>query len=600
MGIRAIRLSVTGPNKPIADIDFSPHSNLVLGPSDTGKSYVLGCLKYALGSDKTPKQIKYASGYDRLSFQFATPDGRLYTIFRALSGGDSLFFKGCYDVPPSAGDTFNTHDINDFVVNLLSLKNKQIVTAEGKKGNMTAGDLRHFSLFAEADTLSEIGLLGAEVVNKTRYRSAFFLMITGVDDTAIVLGNKKDDRLREKGKVMGLEEAINSLQSELPEGFDEAEVRSLLEKIEKQINANENLLREHSAELTEINSNMSAMARKLVSFHDQKTSALETLERFRLLDNKYQSDLERLEMIRTAASVFDVFTLQPCALCNTPVLQQTKNKEGQLVSAEQMATSANAEYAKIEALRLGLSVATRDIKAELESIETEIRTLKAKQAQLAARHTEIVNQQQSPISYELATLTQRHSQYISQLNIFEKVQQFVAKRKTIEPNTKRTKTVINRNASDEQSRIVGRVQTILNDWGLEEARQVSFDEAACDLRLLESPRISYGKGKRAIFLSAFSIAVMEHALDIKAPHLGLVAIDSPVLTYRDPKNSKLVAEDVIPEKVADKFYNWMADWRGPGQLVILENEEPNEDALSQIPHTLFAGPHGDGRRGFYP
>lgn len=600
MGIRAIRLAVTGPDKPIADIDFSPHSNLVLGPSDTGKSYVIGCLKYAFGSDKTPKQIKYASGYDRLSFQFATSDGQPYTIFRALSGGDSLFFKGCHDVPPSERQALNTHDVNDFVVNLLGLKNKQLVTAEGKKGNITAGDLRHFSLFTEADTLSETGYLGAEVVHKTRYKSAFFLMMTGVDDTAIVLGNNKDDRLREKGKLMGLEEAINSLQSELPEGFNEAEVRSLLEKVDKQINANQNLLREHSAELTKISSNMSAIGKKLFSQNGQKTSALEALERFRLLDNKYQSDLERLEMIRTAASVFDAFTLQPCALCNTPVLQQTKNKEEQLASAEQLATSANAEYVKIEALRLGLNAATMDIKAELVSVEDSINTLKAQQAQLAARHAEIVNQQQSPISHELATLTQMHSQYVSQLNTFEKMQQFVAKQKTIEPNTKRTKTVINRNASNEQSRIVGRVQAILNDWGLEEARQVSFDEAVCDLRLLESPRTSYGKGKRAIFLSAFSIAVMEHALDIKAPHLGLVVIDSPVLTYRDPKNRKMVVADVIPEKVADKFFNWMADWHGPGQLVILENEEPTNDVLSRIPHTLFVGPHGDGRRGFYP
>jgi hypothetical protein len=327
---------------------------------------------------------------------------------------------------------------------------------------------------------------------------------------------------------------------------------------------------------------------------------LETLERFRLLDNKYQSDLERLEMIRTAASVFDAFALQPCALCNTPVLQQTKSKEEQLASAEQMATSANAEYAKIEALRLGLIAATMDIKTEMESIETDIRSLKAQQAQLTARHSEIVSQQQSPVSHELASLTQMHSKYTSQLNTFEKIQQLIAKRKAIEPNTKRTKTVINRNASDEQSKIIERVQMILNDWGLEEARQVSFDEAACDLRLQESPRTSYGKGKRAIFLTAFSIAIMEHALDIKSPHLGLVAIDSPVLTYRDPKNSKLVADDVIPEKVADKFYNWIADWHGPGQLVILENEEPKKDALSRIPHILFVGPHGDGRRGFYP
>jgi hypothetical protein len=600
MGIRAIRLAVTGPDKPIADIGFSPHSNLVLGPSDTGKSYVIGCLRYAFGSDKTPKQIKYASGYDRLSFQFATPDGQHYTIFRALSGGDSLFFQGCHDTPPSEREALNTHDVNDFVVNLLGLKNKQIVIAEGKKGNITAGDLRHFSLFTEADTLSEMGYLGGEVVSKTRYKSAFFLMMTGVDDAAIVLGNNKDDRLREKGKLMGMEEAINSLQSELPDGFDEFEVRFLLEKVDKQIHANQNLLREHSAELSKISSSMSAIGKKLFSLQGQKASALETLERFQLLGNKYQSDLERLEMIRTAASVFDAFTLQACALCNTPVQQQTKNMEEQLASAEQMAISANAEYVKIEALRFGLSAATMDIKAELVSVESNIKTLRAQQAQFAARHAEIVNQQQSPISHELATLTQMHSQYVSQLNTFEKMQQFIAKHKTIEPNTKRTKTVINRNASDEQSKIVGRVQAILDDWGLEEARQVSFDETACDLRLLESPRTSYGKGKRAIFLSAFSIAVMEHAFDIKSPHLGLVAIDSPVLTYRDPKNHKLVVDDVIPEKVADKFFTWMADWRGPGQLIILENEEPNKDVLGRIPHTLFVGPHGDGRRGFYP
>jgi len=52
--------------------------------------------------------------------------------------------------------------------------------------------------------------------------------------------------------------------------------------------------------------------------------------------------------------------------------------------------------------------------------------------------------------------------------------------------------------------------------------------------------------------------------------------------------------------VADKFFDWMAGWRGPGQLIVLENDEPTADVLSLIPHTLFVGPHSDGRRGFYP
>lgn len=599
MGIRAIRLAVTGPNKPIADIDFSQHSNLILGPSDTGKSYIVGCLKYALGSDTKPKQIKLASGYDRLSFQFTTLSGEPYTAFRSLAGGGSLFYKGCHDLPLPENQALQGHDVNTFILNLLGLGKMQIVSAEGKKGKITAGDLRHYSLFTESDTLSDSGFLGEQVVHKTRHNSAFYLMMSGVDDSAIVMGSNNNDLIREKGKLMGLDEAISSLKSELPEEFKEVDYRLMLEKIDNQINANQNLLREHSEELNTLNSKLSSIARELLRFDGIRSSSLETIERFRLLDCKYQSDLERLELIRTAASVFDAFTPQPCALCNTPVLQQTKASDEQLPSAEQMAISANAEYQKIEALRHGLTAATKDIETELLSVESSIRNLKTEQASLAGRHAEIVKDHKSPISHELATLTKLHSEYVSFLKTHEKLQQFEDKRKAIEPNTKRTKTKIARNAIDEISSIVSRVQELLTVWGLDEARQVSFDETTCDLRLLESPRTSYGKGKRAIFLTAYSVAVMEHALQINSPHFGFVAIDSPVLTYRDPKHGKS-AEDIIEMTVADKFFDWMAGWRGPGQLIVFENDEPADAMLRQIPHTLFIGPHGDGRRGFYP
>lgn len=599
MGIRALRLAVTGPNKPIADIDFSQHSNLILGPSDTGKSYVVGCLKFALGSDTLPKQIKQASGYDRLSFQFVNSNGEAYTAFRALSGGSSLFYKGSHDLPPPENQAFPTRDVNIFLLNLLAIRKMQLVSAEGKKGNITAGDLRHYSLFTESDTLSDIGFLGEQFTHKTRYNSAFYLMMTGVDDSAIVVGTKNEDLIREKGKLMGLDEAINSLKAELPEEFNEVDYRLMLEKIDFQINANQNILREHSDELNKLNAKLSFVAKELLKLEGIRTASLETLDRFRLLCKKYQNDMERLELIRTAASVFDAFTPQPCALCNTPVLQQSKAIDEQQPSAEQMAISANAEYQKIEALRHGLNAATMDVETELHSTEDHIMALMDTQAKLANRHAEIVEEFKTPVSHELATLTRLHSEYTSYLKTSEKLQQFEAKRKSIEPNTKKTKTKIVRSAVDEISSVVSRVQELLEIWGLDEARQVSFDEKTCDLRLLESPRTSYGKGKRAIFLTAYSVAVMEHALQINSPHLGFVTIDSPVLTYRDPKHGKS-AQDTIEVTVAEKFFEWMASWRGPGQLIVLENEEPLEVVLNQIPHTLFVGPHSDGRRGFYP
>lgn len=599
MGIRALRLAVTGPNKPTADIDFSQHSNLILGPSDTGKSYVVGCLKFALGSKTIPKQISLASGYNQLAFQFVNSNGEAYTTFRALAGGKSLFYKGSHDVPPPENQALSSKDVNKFLLNLLAIGKMQLISAEGKKGKITAGDLRHYSLFTESDTLSDVGFLGEQVIHKTRYNSAFYLMMTGIDDSAIVVGTNNEDLVREKGKLMGLDEAIDSLKAELPDEFNEVDCRLRLEKIEFQINANQNILHEHSDELNNLNKRLSVIAKELLKLEGMRTSSLETLGRFRLLDKKYQNDMERLELIRTAASVFNAFTPQPCALCNTPVLQQAKANDEQQPSAEQMAISANAEYHKIEALRHGLIAATKDVEAELYSTAEHIKSMKGTQTRLASRHAEIVKEHKAPITHELATLTKLHSECVSYLKTSEKLQQFEAKRKSIEPNTKKTKTNIVRNAIDEISSVVARVQELLGIWGLEESRQVSFDEKTCDLRLLESPRTSYGKGKRAIFLTAYSVAVMEHALQINSPHLGFVAIDSPVLTYRDPKHGKS-AQDTIEVTVAEKFFEWMAAWQGPGQLIVLENEEPSDVILNRIPHTLFVGPHRDGRRGFYP
>lgn len=207
-------------------------------------------------------------------------------------------------------------------------------------------------------------------------------------------------------------------------------------------------------------------------------------------------------------------------------------------------------------------------------------------------------QHKAPQSSDLVALTDRRSEYVSQLKTHERIQDLTVKRNTIEPRSKKTKIDITRNASDELSELVTRVQELLNSWGLEEARQVAFDESLCDLRIMERPRLSYGKGKRAIFLAAYSIALMERAVTAEAAHLGFVVIDSPVLTYRDPKC--LSSDEGISDTVANRFFEWMATWKGPGQLIVLENEEPKQETLARIPRNVFVGPNVSGRRGFYP
>ncbi|MFX7849800.1 hypothetical protein ABTK11_22080, partial [Acinetobacter baumannii] len=70
---------------------------------------------------------------------------------------------------------------------------------------------------------------------------------------------------------------------------------------------------------------------------------------------------------------------------------------------------------------------------------------------------------------------------------------------------------------------VGEVaRQMLNDWGFTGIKSVYVDAAACDLMIDGRRRLSYGAGKRGIFLSAMFIALMQHALKEGHPHLGTV------------------------------------------------------------------------------
>lgn len=81
-----------------------------------------------------------------------------------------------------------------------------------------------------------------------------------------------------------------------------------------------------------------------------------------------------------------------------------------------------------------------------------------------------------------------------------------------------------------------------------------------------------------------------------------MAIDSPVVTYKDPKHGSSDSEEALDVTVKDRFYNWLADRKEHGQVVVLENEEPEGDDLkSRLRFTEFVGAgQAEGRKGFFP
>jgi len=62
-GIYFTKMASLGKNKQPAELTFTKGLNVLTGASNTGKSYVVQCLDYILGSGVPPKPIQESAGY---------------------------------------------------------------------------------------------------------------------------------------------------------------------------------------------------------------------------------------------------------------------------------------------------------------------------------------------------------------------------------------------------------------------------------------------------------------------------------------------------------------------------------------------------------
>jgi hypothetical protein len=145
------------------------------------------------------------------------------------------------------------------------------------------------------------------------------------------------------------------------------------------------------------------------------------------------------------------------------------------------------------------------------------------------------------------------------------------------------------------------VQAILTEWQFPGPPIVAFDDQTHDILVDGKDRESNGKGVRALMNAAFKLGVLAYCRQKSLPHPGIVALDSPLLAYRDPHSSKygeLSADEEIVKKsgVKDWFYQYLLDHSQGAQFIVIENDPPPFDLGLNTRVTVFTGPRGAGSR----
>lgn len=596
MAIILKRLAVSGPTLVDAEIVFDPTKQLIRGPSDTGKSYIRDCLWYLLGGDKLPKALPEAEGYHALTLEFQSGDD-IYHVQRALAGGGSALYKVSNDSDGQPVREPLDLDEGELLVQLSGASGRKILRSTSDKGGVTGGDLRHWFLLSQPTVISEDPTSGTSF-DKTQRIAAFNLFLTGSDDAAIELRKSTAEVDRIKGQLTSAEDALKRVQAGLPQDAKREDVADALSRVDESLSAMTSQYEARAVLLREVRTELAEATDSLMTIEANRDHSASMVERFELLDKKYASDLARLGATNEGIGVFQVLPETPCPLCGTPAEQQIDPKQLKPGAAAKYRQAITAEAEKISVLRRGLQVSLEHERSRFQTLTVTAGRLKSDLAALENREAKQLTGVRIEFAADPKTLALRRSDLSAQLGIFDEMERLIAEIERLKKAKVRRRVEVTRDGGIAGVVVAQYAKKLLNDWGFADVNSVAIDALECDLIINGRARLGFGAGKRALFLTALTIALLRYGLEEGHPHLGVVVIDSPLKAYADPTQAE--TREVPVCTVTENFYSWLSSWNGPGQIVILENEKISDTTALALQPIQFTGVNGKGRPGFYP
>jgi hypothetical protein len=607
-------LRVTGQGKPVAEVTFRPGANVISGASNTGKSYILQCIAFMLGSSKKPKKIGESKGYTTCILELEDEHGVTHQLERSLSG-DFFIHRIIVDGVRSSEefllekhDPDNVKTISGFLLGLMNAWGLKVrMSKAGKTRSISFSDFRRLTIVDEVRIISEGSpALSGQHSSVPVEKSFFKLVLTGLDDSSVVALETRTQSVARRtaqldlidGLIARLERDIRDLDPEpLTLNFRLGAVNSALQRVSETMTGKQQALIEEEGRRRDA-------LRSAMKLEQRQNATGELRERFRLLEEHYNSDLARLLAISELDSFFIQLQESRCPLCGAEGDQHDPSihHDQATPALTDIQRACVAESNKIRALLKDLVGTTNELDVELSSIEVNLQEQRAlfASSSKALEETLAPAAEQSASEWNETILLKDRLTQAQVLN--ERFEALQAERNRI------AATKWKQSAKAEEARLLDleatkdfslTVESLLKSWSYPDLERVTFEEAAFDLIISGKDRGSEGKGFRAIAYAAYIIGLLEYAMssDPGQLHPGFVVLDSPLVTYK--RRDTGPDDQVIPEDVATAFYQSLASLPDDKQVIVLENNDPPEELHEKLHYHHFSR-SSLGRYGFFP
>lgn len=592
-----------------AAVSFGPGANVLAGASDTGKSYLVRCLDYILGGDAMEKRIPQAEPYSQLLVEFRNPAGEHLTLERSLAGGDLAAYRaGLEDlagaeaekVAASRSGRSEAKDVTAVLFEFAGISEARLrKDAKGVTQRLTIRTMLAMILVDEIAVIDETSpVLGRASFDQTARKRAFAYMLTGKDDSGVIAAERKDIVNARLGAQLGvIDDLLRPLEERLkarPADDDS------IERTEEAIASRAAALADHSAERDGLEDERREALADLRRAETQTLAIDQLLQQYGLLDDRYRTDLDRLDFIADASHFFDGLQEVRCPLCDQ--IMSADHSHTAAERSEPIYASARAEAGKILALRTDLAAATTTLRQrrEVRAGESADRSHRIKQiderlAALAPAMQDASEQLERLLERRLRLEAARSDEAMasSLRHMREEAERAAAEGQGTAKKWEDLPGTALRAFCDE-------VEHVLKEWNWKGPGRVEFDQSRYDIIVDGQARQSRGKGLRAILYSAFVIGLLRYCEARQRPHLGVVVLDSPLTSYK--KGSGGSAEAPVSIDIEAAFWASLTAFKGSGQLIVIENKEPPDQVADAVHYEWFAGEDGpEGQRaGFIP
>lgn len=601
-------VGASGVGKRYSSVSFEKGKvNIIYGPSNSGKSYIIACIDFMLFGDGIPF-TRENTGYDTVHMSVEFSNGESISLKRTIvdgkkgDRGNSKIEVSASSSDIRSGD-YTRSDFNDMMLRAMGINeaHKIIAYQDFTPENLSLRYLAHMFFLDENVIFTD-----KAVIDNPKYAKPYAAMsiinflLTGDDLNSIIPEISAKEREVRKVKreavieyIYDKKEYLRKQKEALETSLNQTEDEDLDTKIENtvaQIASIEKEIRNLTDRSSELMSEIYDISMKL-----EEASFLQ--QRYKTLRSQYNADLKRLRfIIEGDQSPKKKIKLIECPFCGSEMKRDENETKSYIAASESEMQSVTEQ---LEDLKL----VEKDIQKQIDELEGKISQLNEENAGIIQQ----INVQLQPKAQEL----------VGALNAYKRIIEIKKELSAISIlSFDLGSDALEKEAEDDGPAPVYDPKPYLVNAGWQDWSDL-FEAMvqACAYPGKPNARISIdthdaivgrkykkdeGKGYRA-FLNVLVLFSLMKTLENKGAYRpGIIILDSPILSLKEKKeNSGITEADKADPGMRESLFQYLVDNCGNNQIIIAENEIPETANMNYSSAKLIGFGQDNGlREGF--